>query len=824
MVDFHPIEPNPYIVGNPIRDPKMFFGRSEDFRFIQDKLAGGRHAVVVLCGGRRSGKTSVLLQLLDGRLGPSFLPVLIDMQQMGDGRDEVDFWTRVMKLIRDEVGRNPSSDAQAKPSVGASTFDALIRTVSAVPVSIPNAVPVVRVATPAPARRDTAASEWPSSPDVFFFDELPRLLAGRELLLLVDEYEIIEEQALRPDGYGLGVIHFLSSLLDAGAPVSFVFTGSKRVEDGDARVWQRLLGKAFHKRISFLDRRDAERLIRDPVAGRVRYGEGVVDEIVRLTAGQPFYTQVVCQALVDRLNEERRNDCSTDDVRHVAGALSDNPLPQMIYWWKSLPHVSQLAVAAAAECVRTPDVYVDPEALATPLAKYRGEIAVPLDRSRLLAAAQSLVEGEVFEKDRAGGVRFRVDLLRRWIEVEHPLWDAIQEGRREQRAAPASPWRRRGLWASALIVLAAAVWIGASIKSAPPPPALPRPSPPSVPPSARPSPPAAPRPPATIAIATGASMSLGTNERSYREWRNPSHDVTLRRFRIGARPVTNGEFRKLEKDWPGPSDLAARGMPWTRAREYCRSVWCAESDGCDLPTEAQWEAAARDALRTWERERDEAPAAALCSDAEGAGLLGMLCGREWTRDTFGPLDGRPGVRRDLIHEQYGPFKVVRGHGPEVEGVPHPAFREAVLEGGRADIGFRCVRPTTVVAITDRLLMLPDYLLEPGPAPHAKPDAAKAKAAWAADVGRRIDAFSAEFSHCASMNKALAPDSMATMPIELAVGATGHVDRASVRESSVEDAATEACVLNVVRQIELPPPPGGPKTVSISVVLEGPPGP
>ena len=37
---FVPIEPNPYIVGNPIRTERMFFGREDDFRYVRTKLEG----------------------------------------------------------------------------------------------------------------------------------------------------------------------------------------------------------------------------------------------------------------------------------------------------------------------------------------------------------------------------------------------------------------------------------------------------------------------------------------------------------------------------------------------------------------------------------------------------------------------------------------------------------------------------------------------------------------------------------------------------------------------------------------------------------------
>src|SRR2546422_2990982 len=101
---FTPISPNPYIVGNPVRGRAMFFGREAEFELVRRRFqhsgapdAAGRSSLgglMVFCGERRSGKTSILFQILDGRLGPDFIPVLIDMQSMAVG-NEIEFLTRV---------------------------------------------------------------------------------------------------------------------------------------------------------------------------------------------------------------------------------------------------------------------------------------------------------------------------------------------------------------------------------------------------------------------------------------------------------------------------------------------------------------------------------------------------------------------------------------------------------------------------------------------------------------------------------------------------------------------------------------------------------
>ena len=93
-----------------------------------------------------------------------------------------------------------------------------------------------------------------------------------------------------------------------------IFTGSRHLDGRNTDYWSILIGKSLYKRISFLSESDAIRLITEPVADRVTYPRGIPEHIVRLTAGQPFYTQVVCQNMMDRLNEVERNRVRQEDV------------------------------------------------------------------------------------------------------------------------------------------------------------------------------------------------------------------------------------------------------------------------------------------------------------------------------------------------------------------------------------------------------------------------------------------------------------------------------------------------------------------------------
>ena len=105
MSEFEPIRPNPFIVGNPIKTEKMFYGRQDDFEFVNKKLSSQINQTIVLCGQRRSGKTSILFQILNGRLGPGFLPIMIDLQTMAGVNSNSEFYQRILTEIRNSLER-----------------------------------------------------------------------------------------------------------------------------------------------------------------------------------------------------------------------------------------------------------------------------------------------------------------------------------------------------------------------------------------------------------------------------------------------------------------------------------------------------------------------------------------------------------------------------------------------------------------------------------------------------------------------------------------------------------------------------------------------
>ncbi|MBN2350984.1 MAG: PEGA domain-containing protein [Spirochaetales bacterium] len=376
---------NPYIVGNPIKTKEMFFGREDDFLYISRKIGLEKaNQVIVLCGERRSGKTSVLFQILSGRLGEEFLPVLVDMQILAGIKSDLEFFRAVVETACGSLN------------------------------------------LPGMSFGELSAREGDGAEKLFnaFLLAVGRAHPNKVLLFLLDEYELLEAK-IKENILTEAVVHFLSGVLEGNRRVSFIFTGSTNLEHRKVDFWKALLGKSIYRKISYLSADDTRRLITEPLAGTVAYPDEVVDAIYRLSGGQPFYVQVVCQNLIDLLIEDERDNPGRTDLDSVVRDIIENPLPQMIYSWNSLSDWTKFALSSLAGTLDSPDTRSDMNGV------YRylkiSKIILPFKRERINVFLEEAYQKELLDKDEDNGYAFRMDLYRRWIRKEHSIWKVLKE-------------------------------------------------------------------------------------------------------------------------------------------------------------------------------------------------------------------------------------------------------------------------------------------------------------------------------------------------------------------------------------------------------------
>nr|HQV32832.1 AAA family ATPase [Calditrichia bacterium] len=377
--------PNPFIVGNPIKSRSMFYGREDDFEFLRTKLGTGKNShIIVVCGERRSGKTSILFQILNGALGSDYLPVLIDMQTMAALRNDTEFFERfaleTLKSLPQGLLSSQQYDFASGKTSPYKVFDNLL-------------------------------------------DDIHISFPYQKILFLIDEFELIdakiEEGSLNPN-----FVRFLSGILESERNISFILTGSQRLEERDNTVWKSLFGKALYRNMSFLSHGDTCRLVSEPIQEWVTVDDPVLDHIYQLTSGQPFYTQVVCQNLIDLLNERRRNEVHPGDVDRVVEEILENPLPQMLYFWNSLSANQKLLLSLVCELLDNDYAQVSADQVLR--SSRKREYGIRTDLHTINTTLEGLYHARILAK-KEGNYAMQMDLFRLWIRQEHSIWRTLKE-------------------------------------------------------------------------------------------------------------------------------------------------------------------------------------------------------------------------------------------------------------------------------------------------------------------------------------------------------------------------------------------------------------
>jgi len=376
---FQRIFPIPYVTGTPLRSGEMFVGRQDVFEFVQERLVGAyQNNVIVLHGQRRTGKTSILYRLQQ-LLAGTHVAVLVDMQGLA-ARGTADF----LYALSDDIVYTLENQN--------------------IDLDLPE------------------RAEYQEAPEFTFRSRFLRQVTGeldsRNLLLMFDEFEElqkrVEDGRLEP-----GIFSFLRNLMQHEPRVDFLFSGTHKLEDLGAEYWSILFNIATYRQITFLDRDEVHRLTTEPVAPYgMEYDPLAVDRIIQVTAGHPYFVQVVCHEMVAYHNEVERSYMTVTCVDQVLERIVERGEAHFRYIWAgSTPDEQRVLLALT-------DLLPDGEAAATP-AQMAEELARKGYSLSSEALAQTLLQLQTRDIITRSGVqsslyRFKIDLIRRWIAGTRP--------------------------------------------------------------------------------------------------------------------------------------------------------------------------------------------------------------------------------------------------------------------------------------------------------------------------------------------------------------------------------------------------------------------
>ena len=290
-----------------VREPKMFVGRKELINNIAQRIqnSGKQSECVLIYGQKRSGKSSLLyhlkleLEKINGLL-------IVDVGDIG-------------------IALGYSESEISQDAVGISIRKFLYRILLKLDSAIKNykSDPPLNIHIPSPQEFYTHFDPLQCFEATFesfnnhisisedWYDVHP--------VLLIDEFQYIFE------GIADGRIpkHFMTSwkaLMQADY-FSAVLVGQDVMADFKLD-YSNELAIAYDERITYLTDMHATELIQNPIRigdwenGENRYREQSVQRILDLTAGSPYYIQIICHYLVNHLNSDNEKAIWVTDA-HV---------------------------------------------------------------------------------------------------------------------------------------------------------------------------------------------------------------------------------------------------------------------------------------------------------------------------------------------------------------------------------------------------------------------------------------------------------------------------------------------------------------------------
>ena len=401
VVSFYPEEefrkiPQRYIPGKPIQDPAMFYGRMDILEGIVNNLKGlSQDNVLVLYGQRRVGKTSLLYRLQSYDLRGPYVPVFIDMQELSG-----------------------SSTARLCSKLANSVLNELRARGISAPVS-----------GPLPSEH---FGEDPLGKLGEFFDQIETLQDVR-ILLLIDEFEslmvTIREGTITEHFY-----NFLRGLMQHKTNVSFIFAGADELQNMMRDYASIMFNIARFIPMGYMSSEEAEYLIRKPVEGFLDYDDAAVDRIKMATSGNPYYIQLLCFNLVERMNREKRNIATIVDVNEVIDELLRFGSSYFEHLWRRSEPLENILLACLADLADpSSDRWVGYIEILERMRQTEERYGTKLSLSEegtLLKVTKTLRDRGVLEERRREeeiDFRIRIDLFREWFGTYQPLERTVKE-------------------------------------------------------------------------------------------------------------------------------------------------------------------------------------------------------------------------------------------------------------------------------------------------------------------------------------------------------------------------------------------------------------
>ncbi|NER03411.1 MAG: AAA family ATPase, partial [Okeania sp. SIO3C4] len=379
---------NPYIIGRPIYEKELFFGRDNLFNFIGANLNNGAK-VILLQGQRRIGKSSVLSQIPNFVGGDKFVFVYFDLQD----RARLTLAEVLEKLATEIIINLPLKQDNIKP----------------------------------PLKTDLEENT-----EIFSEKFLPQVfqnLGDKNLVLLLDEFDVLSNY--NPASAIRHFFPYLQSIISNHQQFFIIPVVGRRLDD--MKNLLNLFRRAPNQEIRLLDEKSAIQLITKPAEGVLEYEEDAIAAILELSAGHPYFTQVICFQIFQQAEAEENWQVKSADVDKMIVDRAIESAEGGLTWFRDgLPIPERVIFSAVAEAQRIAAIK-PAQVVEEPLTLLK-EYGVVLTESLFQAADRlvewgflDLVESSESSWDKVPRYKVKIELVRRWLLKRYSLRVEIQE-------------------------------------------------------------------------------------------------------------------------------------------------------------------------------------------------------------------------------------------------------------------------------------------------------------------------------------------------------------------------------------------------------------
>ncbi len=362
------MSPNPYIIGTPILNINQLFGREKLLRTIEDSLQQNTK-FILLHGQRRIGKSSVLKNIPLFISQDQFVFVPCDLQH-----HSYSSLGEILYAIANAIVEYLNIDSSILDSLEPRYLD--------------------------------------ENPKVFTWRLLAKVLdslGNKKLVLLLDEFDVVSQNNTKTAS---DFLRFLDNLVRPDEEL-FVIAVVGRYIDSIPTLVQ-YFRDGIYQKIDLLDYESAKQQITQPTDGSLLYQQKSLEEILKFSAGHPYYTQILCHVIFNKARNENYSTILPDFVNDAVKNAIECAEGGLASIWDGLSIPEKVVISAVAEAKKS-------NTIQNPL-KLLESYGLVLTNS-LEEAIQLLINKGFLDSN---PVKIKVELVRLWLLERHPLKDEIK--------------------------------------------------------------------------------------------------------------------------------------------------------------------------------------------------------------------------------------------------------------------------------------------------------------------------------------------------------------------------------------------------------------